>query len=92
MRRSTCLEIKVAAGASKNALQGYVGDVLKVAVTAPPERGKANKAVCALLAKQLEIAPGALRVVRGATKPRKTLEIAGLDTAELDARLKRALP
>jgi len=92
MKRAIRLEIKVAPGASKNALQGFVGDVLKLAVTAQPERGKANKAAVALLAKHLEVAPSALCIVRGATGPRKTVAIEGLAPEAVNARLRAAVP
>lgn len=91
MERAARLEIKVAAGASKNALQGFAGDVLKLAVTAAPERGRANKAVCALLADVLQVPVSALDIARGATRPRKVLTVQGLDAAELRARLNAAL-
>ena len=91
MERAARLEIKVAAGASKNALQGFAGDVLKLAVTAAPERGRANKAVFALLADVLQVPASALDIARGATRPRKVLTVQGLDDAELRARLNAAL-
>lgn len=40
---------------------------LRVRVTAPPEDGKANKAVQKLLAKALGVAPSRLTLTRGAT-------------------------
>ena len=59
---------------------------LKVAVTAPPEGGKANKALIRLLAKQLGVAPGAVTIVAGETQRRKRLRIAG-ESEALAARL-----
>jgi len=76
------LKLKVSPGASRNAIQGWETGSdgarhLKIAVTAAPERGKANKATIRLLAKKLGISPSKLRLVRGDTSRIKTLEIDG---------------
>jgi uncharacterized protein (TIGR00251 family) len=44
------LTIKVAPNARKDEIVGLVGQRLKVRVSAPPEEGKANKAICNLIA------------------------------------------
>ncbi|MBV8062463.1 MAG: DUF167 domain-containing protein, partial [Nevskia sp.] len=49
------LELKVSPKASRNAITGFLGEALKVAVTAAPERGKANEAAEELLAKALDL-------------------------------------
>lgn len=64
------------------------GRVLKVAVTAPAEKGKANAAMVALLAKTWRLPKSAFTVVRGATDRNKWLKIAGAP-ALLDALTKR---
>lgn len=84
---SVRLAVKVAPKASRNAVRGWLGDTLKVAVTAAPERGKANEAVEELLAAALSLPRGAVRVVAGHTQPRKQLEIAGISPATLRERL-----
>lgn len=43
------LRLKVVPGARHSAIVGLLGDRLKVRVAAPPEGGKANRAVCELL-------------------------------------------
>ncbi|HSD71700.1 MAG TPA: DUF167 domain-containing protein, partial [Thermoanaerobaculia bacterium] len=43
------LRIKVVPGTSRSEIVGALGDRLKVRVAAPPERGKANDALVALL-------------------------------------------
>lgn len=58
---------------------------LKVAVTSPPVDGEANAAVIELLAKTLGIARGAVEVVGGATSRRKTVRIAGVTRAQIEA-------
>ena len=58
--------------------------VLKVAVTAAPERGKANAAVIALLAKAWGVPKSTISVTAGAGTRRKTLHIAGDSGALMD--------
>lgn len=81
------LAIKVVPGASKTEMAGWLGDVLKVRVSAPPERGKANAAVEALLCDILELKRGAVQVVCGQTSQRKILEIRGMDQGAVLHRL-----
>jgi hypothetical protein len=91
MRRVAQLEIKVAAGASKNRLLGWMGPVLKLSVRAAPEKGRASRAVCMLLAEALEVPTQAVSVQRGATAPRKRVTVEGIDDDALRARLAAAL-
>jgi uncharacterized protein (TIGR00251 family) len=81
------LLLKVIPKSSRNRIVGWVGDRLKVAVTAPPERGKANEAVLTLVAQALELPPSAVRLVSGEASARKCLEIDGLDEAGVKSRL-----
>ena len=76
---SSCrLKLKVIPGASKSEIVGWLGDSLKVKVTAPPEKGKANKEVEALLSKALKLPKVMVRIVSGTTSQQKTVEIEGL--------------
>jgi uncharacterized protein (TIGR00251 family) len=40
--------VKVVPGSSRDQIMGWLGDPLKIKVTAPPEKGKANEAVVAV--------------------------------------------
>lgn len=77
------LNVRVIPNASRDEIVGWHDGALKVKVTAQPESGKANKAVCSLLAKHLQIQKRSVRVVRGATSQTKRLEIVGLNEAQL---------
>ncbi|MBS1879706.1 MAG: DUF167 domain-containing protein [Actinobacteria bacterium] len=67
-------------------LLGFADGVLRAQVTAPPAEGRANRALCKLIAKRLGIAPSRVSVVQGAKSRDKLVEVEGLDAAEL-ARL-----
>ncbi len=82
------LTIKVVPGASRDRIAGALGDALKVAVSAPPEKGKANKCVIDVLANALGIKRNAIEIVAGHTQPRKTVRIRGLTADEVRAKLK----
>jgi hypothetical protein len=89
MSDSTRISLKVIPGSSRDQVAGWLEDVLKVRVRAPPERGKANAAVEKLVANALGIPPKAVRIVLGMTGTRKTAEISGLSLAEIRERLSK---
>jgi uncharacterized protein (TIGR00251 family) len=81
------LELKVVPGASRAGVAGWLGSTLKVRVSAPPERGKANAAVEALLAEALGVRAEDVKIVAGHASPRKVVEISGLSEAQVRAML-----
>jgi uncharacterized protein YggU (UPF0235/DUF167 family) len=83
------ISVVVSPGARRTELVGRQGDAWKVRVAAAPERGRANDALCVLLAKLLGVTVASVRVVGGASARRKVVEVDGLDAAELDRRLSR---
>ncbi len=86
--------VKAQPRARRPGLHGLVdsadGVRLKLAVNEAPEDGRANKAICALLAEALHVPPSRIAVVQGATSREKTCRIEG-DPAALAALL-AALP
>lgn len=82
--------MKVVPGASRSGLAGRHGDALKVRIAAPPEKGRANGELVALVAASLGLRRGDVTVVRGATQPRKTLHIVGLTPNDVAERLATA--
>ncbi len=85
------LFVRLQPGASANRIEGSVrlddgATVLRVRVTAAPEKGKANAALIKLLAKALGAPKSAIAIAGGATDRRKTLAIEG-DPAALARRV-----
>ncbi len=72
------IAVKVVPGASRDRVVGVLGDCLKIATAAPPEKGKANDAVARILAESLGVARRAVRLIAGVTAARKEFEIDGL--------------
>lgn len=79
--------VHVTPKAGRDEVVGWRGSELQVRVTAPPEAGKANAAVCETLAKALGLPKRGVRVVRGETSRHKMVEIDGVDAATFAAVL-----
>lgn len=89
------IHVRLQPRARREGIEGVVVDAngrahLKVAVAAPPEDGKANAALIALLGKAWKLPKSAFEIVGGATDRRKTLLLRG-DSASLLAALKARL-
>ena len=84
---SVRISVKVVPSASRDGIAGWLGDELKIRVSAPPEKGKANKAVEMVLAKALGLSSKEVSVVAGKTNPRKTVELMGIDEKVLYQQL-----
>jgi uncharacterized protein (TIGR00251 family) len=87
---STRLRLRVSPGARKTQLAGRYGDAWKVRVSAPPEDGRANAAVVALLAERLGLPRRNVSIVSGLASRDKVVEMDGIDQNELERRLEGA--
>lgn len=72
-------------GAAADRVYGEHDGRLKVAVAAPPERGKANRAVCRLLADRLGIGKSRVRIISGHTSRLKEVFIERVAPDALEA-------
>lgn len=70
------LWIKAVPGASRDELAGAIGDRLKIRISAPPEGGKANKAIITLIARSIGIKPAQITIEAGQSSPEKIVRIA----------------
>ena len=85
------LRVHVQPGAGRTSVRGRYGDALKVSVGAPPQGGRANKAVGELLSSILGVKADGLTLVGGETNRAKRFRIAGLEVDDVRDRLERAL-
>jgi len=85
------LQVKVVPNSSRTKVAGLLGGALKLKVAQPPEGGKANEAVLALVAEVLAIVRSQVAVVAGHSAARKTVQITGLTEAVARERLARAV-
>jgi uncharacterized protein len=85
------VDVTVSAGAARSELVGRHGTGWKARVAAPPERGKANRALEELLAGALGVPRDRVAVVGGRSSRRKVVEVEGLEAPEVVRRLDAAL-
>ena len=81
------LPVRASPGAKRDALAGEHAGALKVAVSAPPDKGKANEAIVGLLSKTLGIPKSQIALVSGAASRQKKFRIEGIDPEALLEKL-----
>jgi uncharacterized protein YggU (UPF0235/DUF167 family) len=81
------IPVKAVPRASRDEIAGWLDGQLRVRVTAPPEAGKANAAIEALLAAALGLRKSAVRVIGGHGSARKRVAVEGLTREEAERRL-----
>ena len=79
MANTAKIAVHVTPRGGKDAIMGVKADAagmeeVHIKVTAPPDGGKANKAVCQVLAKSIGVPKSAVEVVRGTTSRHKLVE------------------
>ena len=79
------LPVRAQPGARKAGVQGEQAGALKVAVTAPPEDGRANQALAELLRDVLGLKRSQIELLSGATSREKRFLIRGITKAGLEA-------
>jgi hypothetical protein len=85
------LRVRVKPRASRDGVDGVREGALVVRLTAPPVEGEANAALGRVLGRALDIAPSAVRILRGASGRDKLIAVAGVSAAGARARLEAAL-
>jgi len=77
------LAVRAQPNAKKNAVLGKQGEALKVAVTAPPEDGRANEAIVEVLGEWLGVKRSFIEIIRGQKNRNKVVLFRGISTDEL---------
>lgn len=81
------LPVRASPGAKRDALAGQHDGSLKISVTAPPDKGKANAAIIALLSDLLHLPKSNITLLSGETSRQKKFCIEGIDKETLLQRL-----
>jgi len=77
------LSVRAQPSARKNAVIGEQAGALKIAVTAPPEDGRANQAITEMLREWLALKRSQVELAAGLTNRNKRFLIRGLDVTQL---------
>ena len=77
--RGIVVPVRAHAGARQNAVLGERQGALRIAVTAAPEKGKANRAIIDLLSDRLGVAKSSIELIAGETTPQKRFLVIGAD-------------
>jgi uncharacterized protein (TIGR00251 family) len=85
---ATLVQVRVQPRAGRDQIAGARGDALLVKVKAPPVDGKANDAVCRLLAKAAGVPATSAELVRGASARDKVVRLPGVAAADAAERLR----
>jgi uncharacterized protein len=80
--------VRVQPRARRNAIVGELGDALKIALTAPPVDGRANKACVEFFAGLLDLPRAAIVIASGHNIRNKVIRVTGISAEELRRRLK----
>jgi hypothetical protein len=70
------LRVKIIPRSPRSEFAGELSDgTLKIRIAAPPEKGKANEALCSFLARHYQVPKANVNVVSGHTSPLKLVHI-----------------
>lgn len=81
------IDVRLRPRGGADELLGFRDGVLQARVTAPPVEGRANKALCRLIAKRAGVAPSSVSVVRGEKGRDKVVRVEGVEPAALRVAL-----
>ena len=81
------IAVRAQPGARRNGVVGEQNGALKVAVTAPPDKGRANKAIEEVLAEAFGLKKSQVELVSGPTSRDKRFLLRGVSVEETQRRL-----
>jgi uncharacterized protein len=79
--------VKIHPRARRNALNGELGDALKLSLIAPPVEGRANEACIDFLANLLKVPRSSVTITSGLSSRRKVIRVSGVSADEVQKRL-----
>ena len=82
------IEVRLRPRGRRDQLVGMRDGVLLARVTAPPVEGRANKALCQMIAKRIGIAPSRVSVVQGEKSRNKVVRVEGVEATALEQALR----
>lgn len=86
-RNETILPLLIYPNATSNKVLGYSSGTLRVKVSAPPTKGRANKELIAFLSRLLGVSKSSIDILKGHTSRSKLITINGLSWEEIKNQL-----
>ena len=83
------IKVYVSPRATANKVAGAHNGAVKIALTAPPVDGAANKALVEFLARMLGVPKGSVRLLSGETSRNKVVRVEGIDAQVAISKLVR---
>ena len=77
------ITVRLRARARRDELVGFREGILLARVSAPPVDGRANRALCRLIARRAGVAPSKVTIVRGERSRDKLIRVEGIGPAAL---------
>ena len=87
--QGTLIAVRAHPGAKHNGILGEHDGALRVAVTAAPDKGKANQAIVQMLADAFGLSKSSIEIVSGQTSRQKKFLLHGLKNSEVTKLLER---
>lgn len=81
------LTVKVVPGSSRTTIGGMLNNMLKIKISSPPEKGKANHCLIEFLAEKLGVKKSNISIISGQSSPVKSIKIQGISAETLSAKL-----
>jgi uncharacterized protein len=85
------VRVRAHPGARRNGIVGAQGGALKVAVTAPPDKGRANDSIVLVLADSLGLNRSQVELIGGATSRAKKFLVRNVTAEVLQKKLQSLL-
>lgn len=89
MGKDIVIKVKIAPGSSRNRIDGVHNNALKIAITAPPVEGKANKKCIDYLAKYFDVAKSKIEIISGKNSKNKLIKIYDFSQEEFSGKLEK---
>ncbi|MBA7715324.1 hypothetical protein ES703_124365 [subsurface metagenome] len=81
------ISLRVYPNASRNEVVGFANGILRVKVSAPPSKGKANRELITFLSRLLGVGKGSVNIIKGHTTRNKVVAVDGLSQEEVMKQL-----
>ena len=83
------IKVKIIPGSFKNRIIGIYANALKIAITAPPVEGKANKKCISYLSKHFDIAKSNIEILSGKNSRNKLIKIYNINQDDFLNKLEK---